>query len=489
MTQRLVLVGALIAATVACKSGTTKKGDNLRTPAGGETAAPAALGQDAVERALMSLGIEGAVLRHDVNQERKGADVRIAQTHLTNELILLETNEAKPRVLSFRRADMTPRWWSDLLEPTAFPVAASEDVCVLVSRHYAHAFETFTGRSAFQFVGGGLEGTRQPRCELPFTPTGGAAVGNDTFYVPSLGSPRNNKTIESFSLITGQIGWGYRTSAEILTTPVVGGPTTDPKLYLVTRTGHIVCMDATNYAFSPRANRWEQLTEAGVDFDLFVTEDSAADVGSVFVVDREGVVYCLNRVTGARRWTHATGRTPRGGPRVFGPVCVVPMKQGLCVFDTVNVIYALEVKGGVDDGSTKWVRAGQPATIDGVTFKLEGEVLTAAGKSFRAGGASTKRASLFNGSEVVIGGTTVTVTDRGSQPLWSDKDYDEIVARIGEKLIARKGNALVALDMWTGEPAGETASLAGARLMPVNTTSANIYVVAGNAVLYTFYPR
>ncbi|HEX5137400.1 MAG TPA: PQQ-binding-like beta-propeller repeat protein [Planctomycetota bacterium] len=489
MTKRLVCV-ALVAATMACKSSTTSKprDDEGRAPAGNE--ATGSIGHDAVQTALMGMGIDGRTLRIDFNQNRKGEQLRFGQVHLTNDLLLLETEAKKPRLYAFQRGSLNSLWASDLLEPTGFPVASNGDVVVLLSQHYAHCLETFTGRGALQFMSGSLEGVTMPPRELPFTPTGGAAVGNDTFYVPSLGSPRNNKTIESFSLITGQVGWGYRSASDILTTPLVGGPSTDPKLYFVTRTGLVTCMDATNYGFPPRGPRWEQLLEAGVEQDFFVTEDTASDPGSVFVVDREGVVYCLNRITGARRWTHATARVARGGPKVFGPVCVVPMKQGLCAFDTVNVIYSLKVTGGPDDGKTRWVRSGQPATIQGVTFKLEGEVLTASGGSFRVNrNMPVERAPLYNGSQVLVGSTVVDVADHGSQPLWIDKDYDSIVARIGEKLIAKKGDKLVALDMWTGEPAGDMVSIAGVRLIPVNTGSANLYLVGGNAIVYGFYPR
>lgn len=490
MTKRLVLVAALVAMTTACKSSKKPHDEPTKTPGGAEAIAPADVGLDAIQRALLGLGIDGRTLRIDLNQDRKGVAIRFAQAHLTSDMLLLETNDKKPRVYAFTRAGLQSKWASDLLEPTAFPVAANADVAVLVSRHYAHALETFTGRGALQFMGGGLEGVAMPPLELPFTPTGGAAVGNDTFYVPSLGNPRNNKTIESFSLITGTLGWGERTSAEILTTPVVAGPTTDPKLYLVTRTGHVQCMDATNYGFRPNGARWEELLEAGVEYDLCVTEDTASEAGSVFLVDREGVVYCLNRITGGRRWTHATARTPRGGPKVFGPVCVLPMKQGLSAFDTVNVIYGLAVEGGTEGGNTRWVRSGQPATLEGVTFKLEGEVLTAAGKAFRVnGGAPVERAPLYNGSQVVIGTTVITVADHGSKPLWSDKDYDGIVARIGDRLIAQKGTTLTVLNIWTGEPMSDVVNIAGARLVPVNTGSANLYLVAGNAVVYAFYPR
>jgi hypothetical protein len=489
MTKRLVLVVVLCATAMACKGSKSNKDNQTRTPSGAE-ASPTDVGLDSIQKALSGLGIDGRTLAIDLNRDRKGAAVRFAQAHLTGDMLLLETNDPKPRLWGFSRAGLQPKWVYDLLEPTMFPVGSNADVAVLVSRHYAHVVETFTGRTALRFIGGGLDGAPMPPKELPFTPTGGGAVGNDTFYLPSLGNPWNNKTIEAFSMITGQIGWGYRTSAEILTTPVVGGPTTDPKVYMVTRTGHVLCMDATNYGFQPGGTRWEQLLEAGVEYDLHVTDDTASEAGSVFLVDREGVVYCLNRITGGRRWTHATARTPRGGPKVFGPVCVFPMKQGFCAFDTVNVIYSLKIAGGSEDGKVRWVRSSQPATVDGVTFKLEGEVLTAVGKGIRVNGnAPVERASLFNGSQVVVGGTTITVEDHGSKPLWADKEYDAIVARIGDKLIAQKGTNLVALDIWTGEPAGPMQSVAGARLIPVNTTSANVYVVAGNAAVYAFFPR
>jgi hypothetical protein len=136
------------------------------------------------------------------------------------------------------------------------------------------------------------------------------------------------------------------------------------------------------------------------------------------------------------------------------------------------------------------VRAGQPATVEGVTFKLEGEILTAAGKPFRVNGnAPVELSSLYDGSQVVVGTTAVTVMDHGRRPLWADKQYDAIVARIGEKLIAQKGSSLVALDMWTGEPAGSAVGISGVRMIPANTSSANLYLVGGNAIVYAFYPR
>ena len=129
----------------------------------------------------------------------------------------------------------------------------------LVSEHYLHALEAGTGLRASQYVGGPLDGRRRPDLRLPFTPTGGAAGQHDTFYMPSLGSADSNKNIDAFSLVTGARGWGYRASGDILTSPVVGGAAGDPKLYFVTNTGLVTCLDATNYRQQPRGVRTQPL--------------------------------------------------------------------------------------------------------------------------------------------------------------------------------------------------------------------------------------
>ena len=85
------------------------------------------------------------------------------------------------------------------------------------------ALESATGRRAMRFIGGALDGTRRPTLKLPFTPTGSAAGQIDTLYIPTLGAAGNNKNLESFSLVNGMRGWGYRASGEIRSAPVVGG--------------------------------------------------------------------------------------------------------------------------------------------------------------------------------------------------------------------------------------------------------------------------
>ncbi|MGH7163532.1 MAG: PQQ-binding-like beta-propeller repeat protein [Planctomycetota bacterium] len=508
MGTRWFLVG-LLAVAVACK-GTSTSGTHSTMDESPRAAAN--LGdRDATERALMHLGIDARILRHDLNRAGgKRGRIVIRQTHLLSDLILLETSDAKPNVYAIRRDALEPRWQAALMEPTEFRVGENEDTVLLVSAHYLHALAADSGRRAMEYVEGALQGLARPPLLLPFSPTGGAAAQPDTVYVPSLGSPGNNKTIESFSLITGQRGWGYRTLGNILTSPAVGGSRGDPKLYFVTDQGALTCLDAARYAFGPRAPRWEMRLDSGCDLDFFLTDDTKAEVGALYLVDRRGVVYCVDRITGTRRWLHATGRRPAGAPRVFGNVCVVPLQSGLCGFDKDNVGYTLTVKGGPDDGKTFHVRKDGAAAVGSggdakirvsgpgvaashATLEIQGEVLHVApaeGKRVLLSGRPVQGSSrVLSGDDLALGGVVLAVTDHGTQPLWRDLPYDEIVARIGDKLVARAGRKLSLLDAYTGEAVAGPVDIPSARLFPANTKDANLYIVGGDAVLYTLYPR
>ena len=382
---------------------------------------------------------------------------------------------------------------------------------MILSEHFAHSISKQTGSSTIQFMNGALAGELRPFLKLPFSPTGGAGVGNDTFYCVSLGTPDNNKNLESFSMISGQRGWGYRALGDIMSTPVVGGDAGDPKLYFVTTTGLVTCMDATNYGYTPRGERWQAFAESGVDHGVAVTADTRERSGAVYFADREGVVYCLNRITGDRRWVSATSRRPAATPMVFGDFCVVKMESGLTGFDAVNVIYGLEVESGGDAGQVYWLRGGQKASLGSggkadfvvndamlgrthLSLQVAGEVLTCAAvgdeRTFRINdGSTTRRAALRAGDRIHVGNTILRVRDRGSDALWHDLGYDGVVAAIGDNLVARKGNALQLVNRWTGQPGGDMKDLPGARLIPANTGDANLFVVGGDAVVYALIAR
>ncbi|MDH3591158.1 MAG: PQQ-binding-like beta-propeller repeat protein [Planctomycetota bacterium] len=510
MAKRLLVTGLLISLTVACESTDNGKRGDMGSGAMSASDSTAVMGRDATEAAMMSLG-DGRLLRIDLNEGR-AADkrIRIAQAHLVGDLLLLETDEAEPRVFALEREGLAARWVSSLKEPSKFPLHGNADAILSTSAHYAQALDALTGRRSMQFVGGALDGLRRPHLELPSTPTGGGVLGNDSFYVPVLPSPGSNKTFESFSLVTGRRGWGYRTSGDLLTAPQTAGGSADPKVYFVTTTGLVTCIDATNYGFEPSGTRWDTLLEAGTKFGISVTEDTRSVAGGVYAVDENGVMYCLNRITGERRWTHATGMIPMGKPMVFGDICVVAMKSGLAAFDAANVSYDVTVIEGTDKGKSFTVRSGRATSIGsgdraeislsdkGVaaqhcTLEIQGELLVASSTSddntLRADGSRPlNRAVVYSGSTLKIGATVLKITDRGSKPLWTGKNFDGIIGRVGDSLLAATGNTVTLVNAWSGAE-GDSATLASGRLMPANTGSANVFVVGGDAVVYALYPR
>ncbi|MFQ5844212.1 MAG: PQQ-binding-like beta-propeller repeat protein [Planctomycetota bacterium] len=509
---RRVWLFALVVSLLACRSSKPTESSRLGDRRGPSRSGDA-LDRDPVEQALLSLGIEGAVLRLNVGNVQP--DLRVRQAHVLRELILLEGPGSKPRIFALERGTLDARWTADLEEPTRFPASENADTILLISAHYAHALDADTGSRAMRYIGGALNGLERPPLRLPFTPTRGAAAQADTFYLPSLGSPDRNKTLESFSLVTGQMGWGYRTQGLMNTTPIVGGDPRDPRLYFVDSRGVVTCLDANNYANMPAAPRWQELLDNGIEHDMFLTPDTgvagggraSSEVGALYCVDVEGVVYCLDRATGQRRWSIATGSAPRGPPRVFGDLCVVKLASGLAGFDAYSGVYELEVASGPDAGSRFVLRGGKvykmgTAPTDDlhlsdraigasqVTLEIEGEVLTVSGAGLRVNdGSATGRVSVYGGDSIRVGETILRLRDRGNAPLWSGLRLDRVVCRVGDRLVVARGNTLHVLDVGSGAAVGGAVPVPGARLLLVNTQDANLYLVAGNAWVYALFPR
>ncbi|MCZ6572582.1 MAG: PQQ-binding-like beta-propeller repeat protein [Planctomycetota bacterium] len=500
---------ALFVSLIACQSakGRKKSGGGAKAPA----AAPAAdtmADRDAVEKALAQLNdhIDGVILRLNLGSGQTG--FRARQAHTLRDLIIVEGAGNKPRIYALERATLKPRWTTNLLEPSLYPAAENQTSVLLISRRYAHAVSLFSGSKTMRYVGGALNGLERPYLQLPFVPTGGGAAQSDTFYLPSLGSPDRNKTLESFSLISGQMGWGYRTNGLLDRTPIVGGDPRDPRLYFVDNKGIVTCLDANNYGIAPAAERWQAVLDNEVRHDFFLTEDvPGGEVGALYLVDNAGIVYCLDRATGSRRWSIAVGERPRSAPLVFGNLVVVKMESGLAAFDKDNVVYELKVTAGPDEGRTFLLRKGQDYKLGTgakddlhvsdrrlgagqATFEFDGEVLAVRGKGILVNGLPTQgRTDLHGSDRLTLGGTILELTDRGNMPMWSGKQYDRILVRMGNRLLAAKGSTLYVLDADTGEEEGSPVAVPGARIMLVNTRDAKLFLIAGDGWVYAYLPR
>ena len=51
------------------------------------------------------------------------------------------------------------------------------------------------------------------------------------------------------------------------------------------------------------------------------------------------------------------------------------------------------------------------------------------------------------------------------------------------------GKSLIPIDAWTGEPLGKAVNFGAARFIPTNTGDGNLYVVAGEALVYGLFVR
>ncbi len=515
MAKRLLLIG-LMCFAFACKSKKAKEAggsDPARTTTSKEASEPS--GWDDVERAIMALGIQGLVLKLDLGgadamRDRKGG-LRIMRAHLMSDLLLLESADSEPTLYGFNRKTLEARWVTTIKEPSAFPAAENPDMLFLVSAHYVTVLDAARGTRALH----GRGGIAAPALELPFSPTAGAAAQMDTFFIPSLGSPVNNKTLESFSGVTGARGWGYRSQGYIRNTPKVGGPWGDPKLYFMTDKGKIMALDAKGYAYRPTGPLWEQWLDDKADHDFYLTPDSKDTVGAIFVADRSGIVYCIDRITGQRRWLHTSGRTPMGSPQVLGDVCVIRMDDGLHGYDTTNVVYTVTVDEGNGQSTEHVVRAGKVYKVGGgpgadinvggqkteLSLEVLDEVLWATASGGEDGEEASivvneravgkMRAAIRGGDRVRVNGTVVTIADRGSAPLWRGLPYERAIVRVGNNLIVSSGDGeLSVVDARTGEYVSGPSTLPGARVIPTNNSDDGIlYVVAGDAVLYALLPR
>ena len=174
---------------------------------------------------------------------------------------------------------------------------------------------------------------------------------------------------------------------------------------------------------------------------------------------------------------------------MFGDVCIVKTESGLMAFDIDNVLYEVTVADGDEKGETTVVNARGPAKVGDLNLEIQNEVLYASGTSFKLAGKTTKRAALRNGDRITVGRTTYSIKDRGTAALWKDQEYDRIVARVGNDLVAARGKNLYRIDARTGERVGEGIDFSAARFVPTNTNDGNVYVLGGDAIVYALFAR
>ena len=237
------------------------------------------------------------ILRADLSKDRP---VAIAGFYLMDKHLLVVTQSG--RVYCLNRMTLEPRWVQTLKAPLfRAPCESATHFCFLCKdykgRYWLHAISKKSG----------AEGVRFPR-RIPFSASSGVAATGSMAFMGSLGSPRNNKTLESINMITGRMGWGYRSTGLIF-----GAPATDPEgdaVVFATDNGVVTSLPAG--VSPPSEKNWSRSVGSTVKGGPAVTPKH------VVVANRDGMVYNLDVDTGGINWMQTVKRAVNTRPWVVG---------------------------------------------------------------------------------------------------------------------------------------------------------------------------
>lgn len=251
------------------------------------------------ERMLEGLPWHPDVLRVDVGA---AGPVALTGMYLMDEDVLaLDTTG---RLVCLARRDLSAKWVSTLKYPAAFAPCESPTHYVFVERDSAGAYwvQAFARRSGAE---SDLEAIR-----LPFSASSGPAATAGTVYVGSLGSPRDNKTFESVSLADGSIGWGWRTSARILGTPLMSSA--GEAVIVVSEDNSVLSLPASPASATPAGPLWQMQTFAANRAAPALTKDL------MFLGSDDKLLRCMDVHSGSVLWMKGCDAPIRKSPWTLG---------------------------------------------------------------------------------------------------------------------------------------------------------------------------
>jgi outer membrane protein assembly factor BamB len=252
---------------------------------------------DLGERALERLPGEYLIVRANLSAERPR---NVAACYLMAEDLLVV--EETGLVYCLSRRDLTARWVSNLRAalhrpPSEGPTHYAFLVKAPDGAYWLHAFDKRNGAETADFP-----------ARLPFAASSGISNDGSRIYVGSLGSPGDNRTVESVNLASGRVSWGWRTRGLVL-----GGPVVDPagtNLVAIGEDGTAVCLPiGGQYVDTPN---WVRRLTGRVTSTPVVTPDH------VIVGSHDGILRSLSLATGEVAWLEGIDGPIRTSPWVIG---------------------------------------------------------------------------------------------------------------------------------------------------------------------------
>lgn len=280
--------------------------DCLRPPRAqaGESSSLADLGEQALER----LPWDTKIVRANLSADRP---VAIAACYLMRDDLLLVSQIG--RVYCLARRDLTPRWVQSLKGTLGAIPSEGPDHYVFLVKSTDASFWV----QAFRKRSGGEETGFPSR--LPFACSSGVGNSGSRIWVGSLGSPRDNKLLESVSLADGRLGWGWRTRGFLYASPVV-----DPSgksVIIASESGMVTSLPAGMN--TPEEPNWVRSVHSPVVATPVVTPEH------VVVGAQDGTFRCLELASGEVLWFHGLDTPLRTSPWVLGRTTRVRRASGV----------------------------------------------------------------------------------------------------------------------------------------------------------------
>ncbi len=302
----LILLTAVFAAGLAGQRDAEGDGGSCLKPARPvKGAVPLARhGEISLER----LPWDATVIRINLGKNRP---VAVAACYLMKEHLLVLAQNGM--VYCLDRHNLRARWVASLRYPLKAPPCEGPTHYVFLTKGHGGAsyVETISRRA-------GTRGERFPK-KLPFAASGGVAANGSMAFVPSLGSPRNNKTFETVSLVTARRGWGYLSTGLIF-----GAPAVDPSGDIVvfgSQDGVLTSLPAS--ASAPASENWTRSLAGHLSASPVVTPEH------VVVGTQDGILYCINLLTGGVNWLKGIDDPIKETAWVFGGMKTTKRSTGI----------------------------------------------------------------------------------------------------------------------------------------------------------------
>ncbi len=249
------------------------------------------------EISLERLPWDATVIRINLGKDRP---VAVAACYLMKQHLLVLAQNGM--VYCLDRNNLRARWVASLRYPIKSPPCEGPTDYVFLTKGNGGAtyLETINRRA-------GTRGERFPK-KLAFASSGGVAANGSMAFVPSLGSPRNNKTFETVSLVTGRRGWGYLSSGLIFGAPAVS-PSGDIVVF-GSQDGVVTSLPAS--ASAPSSENWTRSLAGHLSASPTVTPEQ------VVIGTQDGLLYCLNLLTGKVNWLQGVDDPIKESAWVFG---------------------------------------------------------------------------------------------------------------------------------------------------------------------------